>query len=167
MGLLSGTLWKPLESRVESFGTPFGSLWVPFWDPLGPSGTLLGPSGPPRDPEPQIHPPTSIRNFCSTSTPVWLCFSRRSTGPQRKRYFSGAKRGPELGNEHRSAAKAMPGFGDGGTCTEIIVSLQTGARSPVACSTGNRCNRQPVNRQPVNWQPVNPLGIPQESAGIP
>ena len=72
-----------------------------------------------------------------------------------------------LGNEHRSAAKTMPGFGDGGTCTEIIVSLQTGACSPVACSTGNRCNRQPVNRQPVNWQPVNPLGIPQESAGIP
>ena len=31
-----------------------------------------------------------------------------------------------MGNEHRSAAKAMPGFGDGGTCTEIIVSLQTG-----------------------------------------
>ena len=37
-----------------------------------------------------------------------------------------------LGNEHRSAAKTMPGFGDGGTCTEIIVSLQTGARSPDA-----------------------------------
>ena len=30
----------------------------------------------------------------------------------------------------------MPGFGDGGTCTEIIVSLQTGACSPVACCTG-------------------------------
>ena len=42
-------------------------------------------------------PPASIRNFCSTSGPVWLRFWQRSTGLQRERCVSGAKRGPEFG----------------------------------------------------------------------
>ena len=43
-----------------------------------------------------LHPPASIHNFCSTSRPVWLRFSRRSTGLQRKRCVSSPRLGPEF-----------------------------------------------------------------------
>ena len=41
-------------------------------------------------------PPASIRNFCSTSGPVWLRFWRRSTGLQRERCVSDPRLGPEF-----------------------------------------------------------------------
>ena len=41
-------------------------------------------------------PPASIRNFCSTSVPVWLRFWRRSTGLQRERCVSDPRLGPEF-----------------------------------------------------------------------
>ena len=41
-------------------------------------------------------PPASIRNFCSTSGPVWLRFWQRSTGLQRERCVSDPRLGPEF-----------------------------------------------------------------------
>ena len=102
-----GTIWDTLESFSELILRSFGTLWDPFWHLLEPSGTLWDPSGPPRGPPPPIHPPTSLRNFCSTSTPVWVFFSRRSTGLQRKRCFVSARFGPERKSSFRSKTRVV------------------------------------------------------------
>ena len=51
-------------------------------------------------------PPASIRNFCSTSGPVWLRFWRRSTGLQRERCVSDPRLGPEFWR--RSTCLGLP-----------------------------------------------------------
>ena len=116
---------------------------------------------------PQFTPPQRFATFALRLQPFASEFRRRSPVCSENDAFPERKGDLNFANEHRSAAKTMPASRDAGTRAEIVVSLQTGAPAPVACSTGNRCNRQPGNRQPVNWQPVNPLGIPRESAGIP
>ena len=60
-------------------------------------------------------PPASIRNFCSTSGPVWLRFWRRSTGLQRERCVSDPRLGPEFWRRstglRRKRSLFRPSFG--------------------------------------------------------
>ena len=62
-----------------------------------------------------LHPQAWIRNFCSTSGPVWLRFSRRSTGLQRKRCVSAPSLGPEFSRRstglRRKRCFFSPSFG--------------------------------------------------------
>ena len=85
------------------------------------------PSGPVRERE--IHLPTSFLTFALRLQPFAPEFRRRSPVCSENDAFPERKGDLNFANEHRSAAKTMPGIGDAGTRAEIIVSLQTSAPS--------------------------------------
>ena len=75
---------------------------------------------------PQFTPPQRFATFALRLGPFAWEFCDGAPVCSQNDAFRERNGDLNLGNEHRSAAKTMPGFGDAGTCTEIIVSLQTG-----------------------------------------
>ena len=84
---------------------------------------------------PQFTPPQRFATFALRLQPFASEFRRRSPVCSENDAFPERKGDLNFANEHRSAAKTMPASRDAGTRAEIVVSLQTGARSPVACSS--------------------------------
>ena len=76
---------------------------------------------------PQFPPPQRFATFALRLGPFAWEFCDGAPVCGENDAFPERKGDLNFGNEHRSAAKTMPGFGDAGTCAEIIVSLQTGA----------------------------------------
>ena len=76
---------------------------------------------------PQFTPPQRFATFALRLGPFAWEFCDGAPVCGENDAFPERKGDLNFGNEHRSAAKTMPGFGDAGTCAEIIVSLQTGA----------------------------------------
>ena len=100
-------------------------------------GEFEVPGGVPRGARargPQFTPPQRFATFALRLQPFASEFRDGAPVCSENDAFPERKGDLNFATEHRSAAKTMPGSGDAGTRAEISVSLQTGARSPVACS---------------------------------
>ena len=101
-------------------------------------GEFEVPGGVPRGARargPQFTPPQRFATFALRLQPFASEFRDGAPVCSENDAFPERKGDLNFATEHRSAAKTMPGSGDAGTRAEISVSLQTGARSPVACSS--------------------------------